>query len=144
MAGNSVDVVGDALFLSRFMCLSQFSVVVSLAVFDHIQSGHVLWSRRLLESWGWRRCGYRSPCFLCGVQAAIEFLMVTSKPLAVLSREALFFEAIDKGIDGPMIGGFFWWRSCFFCGAPVSGLYCHFAYRQNGSRVACAGPTLFA
>lgn len=40
------------------------------------------------------------------MQVAIAFLMVTSKPLAVLSREALFFEAIDKGIDGPMIGGF--------------------------------------
>lgn len=127
-AGENVDVVGDAHYLSRYFPERRFDLVLSSACFEHFAAP-------------WRVASEISKVLKVGGHVFVEthfafssherpwhFFHFTDLGLQSLFPAALGFQCIESGMSSPLVGRFSRLASTALRGRPVPGMYCHSEY----------------
>jgi hypothetical protein len=125
LAGENVDVVGDAHRLSEYFKPQSFDLVISFAVFEHLAMPWIVAEEisKVLDIGG----------FLCAEthfsfsehELPWHFFQFNNRALELLFCPELGFEIIDSGLDNPIVGRFSQYSSDYLRGRLVSDLYCH-------------------
>jgi len=125
-AGENVDVVGDAHYLSSyFENGKKFDLILSSAVFEHL-------------AMPWKVAEEISKMLKCGGYFFVEthfsysyhekpwmFFQFSDMGLKVLFNESLGFEVIEAGVSNPLQAKFSCKASSYLKGKNVENLWCH-------------------
>lgn len=125
-AGENVDVVGDAHYLSSyFETGKKFDLILSSAVFEHL-------------AMPWKVAEEISRMLKCGGHFFIEthfshsyhekpwmFFQFSDMALRVLFNRELGFEVIEAGVSNPIQGKFSCGANAYLRGQNVKNLWCH-------------------
>ncbi len=125
LPGKNVDVVGDAHKLSSYFPDSEFDIVISMAVLEHLAMPWIIAEEisKVLKIGG--LAGVETH-FSCGEhEMPWHFFQFNSEALKVLFNARLGFEVLDAGMTNPMVGRFSVDASDYLVGKPIGGLYCH-------------------
>jgi len=125
LAGNNVDVVGDAHKLSDYFEPESFDIVVALAVFEHLAMPWIVAEEitKVLKPGG---LVLVETHFSYGEhELPWHFFQFNKNALECLFNSGLGYEVIDSGMDNPMVGRFAVDASEYLRGRPIDNLYCH-------------------
>ncbi len=126
-AGENVDVVGDAHYLSKFFD-KKFDLIFSSAVFEHFAMPWVVAQEmmKLLSVGGYifveTHYSYSSH------ERPWHFFQFSELALQILFPPAAGIRCVEAGVSNPLVGRFFSLASEYLAGKPVGGLYCHSAF----------------
>jgi hypothetical protein len=125
LPGKNVNVVGDAHKLSSYFPESEFDIVISLAVFEHLAMPWIIAEEisKVLKIGG--LVGVETHFSFGEHEMPWHFFQFNSEALKVLFNKSLGFEVLDAGMTNSMVGRFSVDASEYLVGKPIGGLYCH-------------------
>lgn len=126
MAGDNVDIVGDAHKLSDyFQQGDKFDLIFSSAVFEHLYAPWLVAQeiQKLLSMGG--HVFTETHFSFSSHERPWNFFQFSDMGLRALFNDGLGFELIDKGMSNPMIGYFALDADKCLRGNPIPNLYCH-------------------
>lgn len=123
--GESVDVVGDAHFLSSYFEIEEFDLVISASVFEHLAMPWIV-AEEIAEVL--KVNGYlfieTHYCYNSHSRPW-HFFQFSEQALKILFSENLGFECIECGVDTPIVSRFSTLNPAHLRDIPITGMYCH-------------------
>lgn len=125
MAGENVDVVGDAHFLSQCLPGRRFDLILSFNVFEHLACPWLVVEEiaKVLNIGG--HVCIETHFSYSEHEEPWHFFQFNSRGLEVLFNRGLGFEVVDSGLSSPLVARFAKGAQPYLVDARVDKLYAH-------------------